>query len=186
MTLKKGKVYRTQDFAKYGSNPTRFASALVKNGSLIRLQNGLFHAPKQGAFGIVPPSEAALLKGHFGSKPYLVTGPSVWNTLELGTTGVESLPLVYNTTKTGRVLLGKKAFEFRRVRFPPKVDPEYLVVDLFENLDRAGTDAETVGKALIVAVRHGRFDPEKLQSQARTYGTRATQGAIQTACEGSI
>jgi hypothetical protein len=174
----KGKVYRTQEFAKYDTNPTRLATSLVKKGLLKRLRSGLFYAPKFGVFGEVPPSEAALLKGYFAGKPYLRSGPSVWNALGLGTTAVESVPLVYNTTKTGIETLGDKQFEFRRVRFPRKVDREYLVVDLFENLARAGADLESVQRALTLALRQGQFDVQRLQERAKDYGSRATRKAI--------
>ncbi len=178
MNPTRGKVYRTQDLAKYDSNPTRLAASLVKRGLLRRLRSGLFYAPKRGAFGEVPPSEAALLKGYFGDKPYLRTGPSVWNALGLGTTAVESVPLVYNTTKTGTERLGDKLFEFRRVKFPRMVDREYLLVDLFENLSRAGGDLEEVKVALALALGQGRFDEQRLLQRAKDYGSRATMKAI--------
>lgn len=183
MRLAKGRVYRTQELAKYNSNPTRLAKSLVKKGLFQRLRHGLFYAPRRSAFGEVPPSETALLKGYFGGKPYLRTGPSVWNTLGLGTTAVESVPLVYNTTKSGVDTLGKKRFEFRRVKFPTKVDREYLVVDLFENLGRAGADRLTVQKALARALSHGRFDALTLLKRAKQYGSKATQEAIRAALE---
>ena len=178
MNPTQGKVYRTRELAKYDSNPTRLAASLVKRGLLRRLRSGLFYAPKRGAFGEVSPSEAALLKGYFGGKPYLRSGPSVWNALGLGTTAVESVPLVYNTTKTGTETLGDKQFEFRRVKFPRKVDREYLVVDLFENLDRAGADSEAVQEALALALHQGRFDQQRLLQRAKDYGSRATIKAI--------
>jgi hypothetical protein len=105
----------------------------------------------------------------------------VWNTLGLGTTGVEAVPLVYNTTQTGEVELGGRRFEFRRVSFPPRPSPEYFVVDLLENTDRAGVDRETVQDALSRAVTAGRFDPERLLTMAQRYGTRATEEVVETA-----
>lgn len=100
MKLEEGEVYRTKDLRKLSSNPTRLAQRLVQEGKLLKLRNGLFQVPKKGAFGCVPPSEDAILKALFGSRPYLKTGPSVWNSLGLGTTAVETIPLVYNKTKT--------------------------------------------------------------------------------------
>jgi hypothetical protein len=129
----------------------------------------------------VPPTEAALLAAFFRGRPYLRTGPSVWNTLGLGTTGVEAVPLVYNTTQTGELELGGRRFEFRRVSFPPRPCLEYFVVDLLENTERAGVDRETVQDALSKAVTTGRFDPERLLAMAKQYGTRATEEAVETA-----
>ena len=182
--LQPGKVYRTEYFRRFDTNPTRFASKLVKRGELQQLRKGLYYVPRPSAFGAVPPTEAALLAAFFRGRPYLRTGPSVWNTLGLGTTGVEAVPLVYNTTQTGEVELGGRRFEFRRVRFPPQPSPEYFVVDLLENTERAGVDRETVRDALSRAVTAGRFDPEHLLTMAQRYGTRATEEEVEIAVRG--
>jgi hypothetical protein len=107
----------------------------------------------------------------------------VWNTLGLGTTGVEAVPLVYNTTQTGEVGLSGRRFELRRVGFPPRPSLEYFVVDLLENTERAGVDRETVQHALSRAVAAGRFDPERLRMMAQRYGTRATAEVVETAIQ---
>lgn len=172
--LKRGRVYRTEDLSRFDKNPTRLASKLVQAGKLRRLRKGLYHAPRWSAFGEVPPSEDELLRAYFRGRPYLRTGLSVWNTLGLGTTAVEAVPLVYNTTHTGEVELGGRRFELRRVRFPREPDPEYFVVDLLENTRRAGVELERVHRALKVALGAGRFDSEQLLGRASEYGTRAT------------
>ncbi len=179
--LARGKVYRTEDFTRYDSNPTRWASKQVKQGRLRRLRHGLYHVPRKGAFGEVPPSEDELLKAYFRKRRYLRTGPMVWNGLGLGTTAVEATPLVYNTTRTGEVDLGGRRFELRRVRFPRKPDKEYFVVDLLENADRAGVDRKRVGLALARALSKGRFDERCLLERGREYGTQGTQRLIEEA-----
>lgn len=184
LNLRPGKVYRTEYFRRFDKNPTRFVSKLVKRGELRPLRKGLYHAPRPSAFGAVPPTEAALLAAFFRGRPYLRTGPSVWNTLGLGTTGVEAVPLVYNTTQTAEVELGGRRFEFRRVSFPSKPSLEYFVVDLLENTERAGVDRETIQDALAKAVTAGRFDPERLVMMAQRYGTRATKEVVETAIQG--
>ena len=179
--LKRGRVYRTEDFSRFDRNPTRLASKLVRAGKLRRLRKGLYYAPRHSTFGEVPPSEDELLTAYFRGRPYLRTGPSAWNTLGLGSTAVEVVPLVYNTTRTGEVELGGRRFEFRRVRFPRKPDLEYFVVDLLENPRRAGVGLETVHRALTSALAAGRFDSKRLLDRANEYGTLATQELVREA-----
>ena len=181
LSLKPGKVYRTEDLVRYDKNPTRLAARLVRAGSLRRLRKGVYYAPRPTVFGEAPPTEADFLKSFFRGRPYLRTGPSVWNALGMGTTAVEAIPLVYNTTRSGIVQVGGRRFELRRVRFPREVHPEYLVVDLLENVNRAGVSVETVRRSLKAAVKAGRFNAEWLQAMASKYGTRATQGIVQDA-----
>lgn len=180
INLKEGRVYRTTELAKFTSNPTRLASELTRSGRLRRLRSGLYYAPKQSAFGEVPPSEKALLRGFFGSKPYLRTGPSVWSTLGLGVTAVEARPLIYNRTRTGVEMIGNKAFEFRRVRFPRKAGPEFFVVDLLNNTSRAGIHFEVVLRVLATAIEQKRFDPKELMEMAQRFGSFRTQRAIES------
>jgi hypothetical protein len=179
--LKKGRVYRTEDFFRFDKNPTRLASKLVEEGKLRQLRKGLYYAPRHSAFGEVPPSEDELLRAFFRGRPYLRTGPSVWNALHLGTTAVEAMPLVYNRTRTGKVRLGGRSFELRRVRFPRRPTPEYFVVDLLENAERAGADLGSVGTALTAALHAGRFDAGRLHGMAAEYGTRRTQEVVRSA-----
>ena len=179
--LRSGRVYRTEDLSRFDKNPTRLASKLVRSGKLRKLRKGFYYAPLQSAFGEVPPSEAELLRAFFRGEPYLRTGPSVWNALGLGATAVEVVPLVYNTTRTGEVRLGTRRFELRRVSFPGTPDPEYFVVDLLENVARAGVNLDKVQRALTAAVEAGRFDPNRLLVRAAEYGTRATEVLVQKA-----
>lgn len=181
--LEPGKVYRTADLSRYDQNPTRLAAKLVSAGQLRRLRKGLYYAPKHSVFGEVPPSEDEFLRSFFRGRPYLRSGPTVWNGLGLGATAVEAVPLVYNTTRTGSVKVGGKRLELRRVAFPRRTSAEFFVVDLLENLDRAGVDADTVRRALKVAVRAGRFQPDVLRELAIRYGGQATRAIIDAALE---
>lgn len=61
-TLEPGRVYRMRDFATWSANPPRLASRLVREGQLVQLAHGLFVHPKQSRFGVVPPSDEALMR----------------------------------------------------------------------------------------------------------------------------
>lgn len=173
--LQSGRVYRTADFARFDKNPTRLVGRLVRSGRLRPLRKGLYHAPETSAFGDVPPSEDELLRAFFRGRPFLRTGPSVWNRLGLGSTAVEAVPLVYNKTRSGTVEMGGRRFELRRVRFARRPDPEFFVIDLLENTDRAGVDFATLRRALSVALQSGRFHAERLRDRAGKYGSPTTQ-----------
>jgi len=181
--LEPGKVYRTVDLRRYDQNPTRLAAKLVSAGRLRRLRKGLYYAPKQSIFGEVPPSEDEFLRSFFRGRPYLRSGPMVWNGLGLGATAVEATPLVYNTTRTGIVQVGGRRLELRRVAFPRRPSAEFFVVDLLENLGRAGVDADTVRRALRAAVKARRFQSDALLDMAARYGGRATSAIVHEAVE---
>lgn len=179
--LKPGRVYRTEHFRRYTKNPTRLVGRLVAAGEVEPLRKGLYYAPRRSSFGRVPPTEDELLRAYFRGRPYLRTGPSVWNALGLGATAVEAFPLVYNTTRTGPVRLAGRRFDLRRVRFPRNPPPEYFVVDLLENSDRAGLDLVVARRALAASVAGGRIDPDRLLAMASEYGALATQSLVRGA-----
>ncbi len=181
-TLHPGTVYRTKSFQKYGKNPTRLAARLVREGHLEKLRSGLYYAPRVSRFGVVPPADGELLRVFFDGAPYLVTGPSVWNSLALGSTTVANVQLVYNMQRTGVVELAGRRFELRRVRFPRRgVRPEYYVVDLFENVDVAGVEYDVLTANLRKAMANRRFDASRLRDVALEYGSKRTQRAVSQA-----
>jgi hypothetical protein len=99
-------------------------------------------------------------------------GPERWNALGLGSTAVFAAPLVYNTKRSGALGLGG------RRAFPPNPPPEWFVVDLFENADRAGASRTELAAALTRACARPReFTRERLREMAKRYGTKATQSA---------
>ena len=180
--LRPGTVYRTRFFRKYGKNPTRLAARLVNEGRLEKLRSGLYYAPRTSRFGAVPPSDKELLRAFFGDAPYLVTGPSVWNTLALGSTSVANVPLVYNLERSGEVELAGRKFDLRRIRFPHRdVGPEYFVVDLFENAEFAGVEWSVLSDNLGRAMANQRFDASRLEDAARGYGSKRTLRAVRQA-----
>ncbi|HEX9885799.1 MAG TPA: hypothetical protein VGA70_04895 [Longimicrobiales bacterium] len=111
-----------------------------------------------------------------------MTGPSFWNALRLGTTMVEARPLVYNTTRSGPVELAGRLFELRRLRFPRQATPEFFVVDLLENRNRAGLDAEVAHHALAEALKVGRLSGA-VQDMAERFGTKLTQAFVRSALD---
>jgi hypothetical protein len=174
-----GRVYRTEDLARWGANPTRLAQRLVGEGRLRRLAHGLFHAPLRTRFGDAPPTAEAVLRALLKGDDYVFTGPERWNALGLGTTAVLPSRLVYNRRRTGEFDLPGQRLQLRRVAFPKRPTPEWYVVDLLENLRLAGADAAGVEKRLRAALVRKRFDIGALRAAAGRYGTQRTRELVE-------
>lgn len=176
-----GRVYRTQELARWSANAPRLAKRMVKEGALVPLARGLFVHPRRGRFGEVPPRDDELLRAFLDGGPFVITGPERWNTLGLGATALFATPLVYNTKRSGSFSLGGRGFHLRRVAFPVTPTPEWYVVDLFENAARAGISRDVLTAALKRALASGRFNAGRLRQSAERYATRATKAYLEVA-----
>lgn len=182
-SLEPGRVYRTRDLASWSANAPRLAKRLVQEGTLVPLAHGLFAHPRRGRFGVVPPGDEEVMRAFLDGGRFLFTGPERWNSLGLGTTALFAAPLVYNTKRSGAFELGGRRFILRRVAFPDNPTPEWFVVDLLENAERAGASRAEIAQALRRSVMSGAFDSERLRAMARQYGTRATQALVAESTE---
>ena len=184
--LEPGRVYRTRELAQWGANAPRLALRLVREGALVHVAHGLFAAPRVSRFGVVPPTDEALLRAFLDDEPFVFTGPERWNALGLGTTSVFAMPLVYNTKRSGRFTFGGRQFLLRRVAFPTAPSVEWFVVDLFENAEQAAASRDDLQRALEVALRRGKFDRRRLAAMSKRYGKRRTQSLVKGALDASL
>ena len=123
------------------------------------------------------------MRGFLDGAPFVFTGPEQWNALGLGSTAVFSVPLVYNTKRSGQFVLGGRRFLLRRVAFPSSPSKEWFVVDLFENAEQAGAGRNELAAALTRAVARGELDVDALRDAATRFGTKPTQKLIRRAIE---
>lgn len=179
--LDPGRAYRTRDLRRWSANPTRLARHLVDEGKLREAAHGLYYAPIPTRFGPAPAASEELLRTFLGGEPFLLTGPPQWNALGLGSTAMFALTLVYNTRRTGEVVLGGRRFLLRRVYFPEDPSPEWFVVDLLKHHDMAGVALSELREGLMATLRLGRWDRERLREMAETYGTKATLALVEDA-----
>jgi hypothetical protein len=184
--LQPGRAYRTKDLAAWGANAPRLAKRLVREGQLVPLAHGLFAHPRKGRFGMVPPTDEEVMRAFLDGGPFVFTGPDRWNALGLGTTAVFATPLVYNTKRSGTFELGERSYLLRRVAFPSRPMPEWFVVDLFENSERAGAAPEALAAALRRAVAAGVFDASRLRQMGQRYGTWRTRALLDRALEAGV
>lgn len=180
-TLKPGRVYRTSDLARYGTNSPRLAKRLVAEGRLRPLAHGLFVHPEASKFGEVPPSKEELMRGYLKGRPFVFSGPEQWNSLGLGSSAMFTAQLVYNHVRSGEVVLGGRRFILRRVAFPENPPPEYFAVDLLKNHRKAGVSRAVVRTKLSNAIAKGRLKRSILRREARRFGTRTVQECVEEA-----
>lgn len=167
--LKEGKVYRRSDLARWSNAVDRDISVLVKDGVLEKLSQGLYYAPKRTAFGAAPPDEDVLVRVFLKDDDFLLTSPNAYNSLGVGTTQLYNQRVVYNHKRHGEFTLGGKQFLFHaKHRFPKKATPEFLLVDLVNNLGSLAEDKEHVLQNVVAKAKT--MSLTKLKHAVLNYG----------------
>jgi hypothetical protein len=181
--LQAGRVYRREDLARLSNAVDRHLTQLVSTGTLKKLAQGLYYVPKQSSFGPLPPADEEVVKGFLRDNEFLVFSPSSYNMAGLGTTQLYNSTLVYNHKRHGVFKLGNRQFHFRvKPRFPKKLTPEFLYVDLLNNLDELAEDRDAVlsqARAKLLS-----FKPPLLQKALNSYGNMATRKLLRVWIDG--
>lgn len=172
--LKRGQVYRRDELAKWSKSVDRHLDALVEEDTLLKLSQGLYYYPKLSAFGKSPPEEEVLIRSFLKDDRFLLTSPSAYNSLGVGTTQLYNERTVYNHKRHGEFKLGNRKFSFRmKPHFPSKVTKEFLLVDLLNNLKSLAEDPAEVLKNVALKVRT--MDIKKLKRDVSKYGNAKTK-----------
>lgn len=167
--LQPGRVYQRKGLARWSNAIDRHLKALLADGTLVKLSQGLYYYPKQTAFGEAPPEEKALISAFLNDDRFLITSPNVYNGLGIGETQLYNQTVVYNHKRHGQLTLGNRTFDFRKkFFFPLEPSREFLLVDLVNNLERVAADRT----ALLAAVQKkvASFDRATLTMAVRSYG----------------
>lgn len=172
--LKPGEVYRRTELANWSKSVDRHLDELVQEGTLQKLSQGLYYYPKESAFGKTPPDENMLVESFLKDHRFLLTTPNVYNSLGVGTTQLYNERTVYNHKRHGEFKLGNKTFQFKiKPHFPKKITPEFLLVDLVNNLESLAEDSSEVLKK--VADKVEVMDKKKLKHSVVEYGSVKTK-----------
>ncbi|GGA87929.1 hypothetical protein GCM10008015_30650 [Flavobacterium palustre] len=168
--LKRGKVYRRADLSKWSKSVDRHLDELVQEGTLQKLSQGLYYYPEVTVFGETPPEEEVLVRSFLKDKRFLVTSLNAYNALGVGTTQLYNGKTVYNHKRHGDFNLGGMTFSFRvKPHFPLKATPEFLLVDLLNNLDQLAEDSKEVVSKVRSKVKT--MDAKKLKKSLQQYGS---------------
>lgn len=172
--LKPGSVYRREDLARVSNAVDRHIKELEDARILVKLAGGLYYCPKKSTFGVVPPSEQALIQTFLKDTRFLVFSRSAYNSLGVGTTQLYNEGYVYNRKRHGTFKLGNATYHFmRKPYFPSKLNQEFLLVDLVNNLKELAENYEVVLTG--VARKCRQMSAEKLLEAAEAYGNVGTR-----------
>jgi hypothetical protein len=168
--LRPGRVYRREDLARWSNAVDRHLRQLVADGTLTKLAGGLYAYPNETVFGKAPAEDDKLVETFLKDRRFLLASPNAYNSLGVGTTQLYDKTVVYNHKRHGLFTLGGRTFDFRvKPSFPRTLSPEFLLVDLVNNLDRL---AESKNEVLArVRDRAASYDSSRLQRAARDYGS---------------
>lgn len=177
--IKPGHVYRRSDLEYYSSAIDRHLGMLTKDGSLIKLSQGVYYAPKSSKFGLVPPDDVVLVESFLKDSDFLMVKPNVYNTLGLGLTQLYNTTWVYNHKRKGEFKFNGKSFEFKiKSSFPNQLTKEFLLVDLLNNLDELAEDQNQTIKRLPENLSS--FNNEELMRVAQQYGSGRTKQLLKS------
>jgi len=101
--------------------------------------------------------------------PFLLVSFNDYNALGIGITQLYNEQRVYNLKRRGEIKIGKRTFHFIKKRsFSKTISPEFLLVDLIDNIDKLAEDRVKVlnnvkRKALSM-------DQKKLRHVVSNYG----------------
>lgn len=182
--LRPGTVYRREDLARWSNAVDRHLKQLVEDGTLTKLAGGLYAYPKETAFGKAPAQDDKLVGSFLKDHRFLLASPNAYNSLGVGTTQVYDKTVVYNHKRHGKFALGGRTFDFRvKPSFPKKLSPEFLLVDLVNNVDQL---AESKNEVLArVRERAASYDKSRLLRAAREYGNVRARKFFAEALEGA-
>lgn len=164
-----GNVYRRNDLKKWSNAIDRHLKLLQEEGTLQKLSGGLYSCNKKTAFGKAPPSDKKLVQAFLKDSRFLLFSPSIYNTLNVGTTQLYNKTLVYNYKRSGSFKLGNRTFHFvKKAPLPDQITEEYLLVDLVGNLKKLAEDQTFLHKNISEKVRM--MNKKRLKETVREYG----------------
>ncbi len=168
--LRPGRAYRREDLARWSNAVDRHLKQLLDDGTLTKLAGGLYAYPKNTVFGKAPADDSELVSTFLKDSRFLLASPNAYNSLGVGTTQLYDKTVVYNHKRHGVFSLGGRTFDFRvKPVFPRSLSPEFLLVDLVNNLDRLAESKKEVLER--VRERAAAFDASRLKRAARDYGS---------------
>lgn len=177
--IKQGEIYRRSDLEYYSTAIDRHLAQLTKDGTLVKLNQGLYYAPKQSKFGVVPPDDHQMVERFLRDEDFLLVSPNSYNSLGLGLTQLYNAIWVYNHKRKGDLQLNGRTFEFKlKSSFPTSITREYLLVDLLNNLDNMAEDTDKVIQILRDKIQE--FDLNALMKSSQQYGSGKTKKCLKS------
>lgn len=164
-----GHTYRRAELASYSTNLDLYLKKLVQSGEIKKVGFGLYSLPEKSAFGEALPDESVLIEAFLKDTHFVVYSPSQFNSLELGTTQLYNLRVVFNRKRAGKFKLGGRVYKFQYWREAPKsLTKEFLLVQMLNELKRLPEDQNKILENL--KLKLSEFDLPKLKYALEHYG----------------
>ena len=173
--LSYGKVYRRQDLAALSKSIDRDLKKLTGNGNLKKVGSGLYLYSENSRWGNLPADEKELASSFLKTSDLLLVSNSDFNSLGLGLTQLWNEVRVYNKRRHCKVKLGNTNFNFQVPfnGYPKRFTPEFLLVDLLNNIDSCGESPTDIKKKVSTSL-HG-FNAKLLEKLSEQHGKIATK-----------
>ena len=183
--LRPGRVYRREHLLRWSKSLDRHLKELTGDGTLQKLRTGLYYCPREFQFGEAPPDEHELVKAFLKTDRFVITSPNAYNQLGLGTTQLYNKRVVYNQKRHGTFMLGNRLITFaRRLNIPRHLSPEFLLVDLVNELGQLAEDRDAVLSR--VRERAKAMVPKRLLRAVVLYGKSSTQKKFQAMLQDAV
>jgi hypothetical protein len=180
-----GEVYRRSDLEYYSTAIDRHLAQLTDDGILVKVNHGLYYAPKKSKFGVVPPDDHQLVERFLKDDDFLLVSPNAYNALGLGLTQLYNTTWVYNHKRKGEFQLNGKTFELKlKSSFPKEITKEFLLVDLLNNSQNLAEDFSQTFEKLKNKIHH--FNTLELMKATQQYGTGKTKGILKAILRTSL
>jgi Family of unknown function (DUF6088) len=168
--LKSGRVYRREALQRFSKAIDRDLKTLARKKILEKVAAGIYYKPAFSRFGMLPPDDKDLVQCFLRDDDFLLFSWNQYNALGLGLTQLYNQVVVYNHKRHGVFRLGNKTFDFRRPArgFPDKITPEFLLVDLVNNLDELAEDKNFVQSQILTNLN--KFNLQRVKQYVKEYG----------------
>jgi hypothetical protein len=171
--LRPGRVYRKQGLLPWSRNIDRHLKKLTHDGTLRKLRVGLYYCRREFEFGEAA-DEHELIGAFLRTSNFVITSPNAYNQVGLGTTQLYNKRIVYNRKRHGTFHFGNRTFDFAlRRNVPKQLSPEFLLVDLVNELNQLAEDRKAVLSC--VRKRAKKMKSKKLLRSVALYGNRSTK-----------
>jgi hypothetical protein len=176
--LRPGRVYRREDLLRWSRSVDRHLKELTADGILQKLRTGLYYSPRKFEFGDAAADERELVKAFLKTDRFVLISPNAYNQLGLGTTQLYNKRVVYSQKRHGTFSLGNRMVTFeRRMNVPKRLSPEFLLVDIVNELGDLAEDRDAVLSRIREKAKE--MDPKKLSRAVSLYGKHSTQNKFQ-------
>jgi hypothetical protein len=173
------------DLEYYSTAIDRHLAQLTEDGILVKVNHGLYYAPKKSKFGVVPPDDHQLVERFLKDDDFLLVSPNAYNALGLGLTQLFNTTWVYNHKRKGEFQLNGKTFELKlKSSFPKEITKEFLLVDLLNNSQNLAEDFSQTIEKLKNKLNH--FNTSDLMKATQQYGIGKTKGILKAILRSSL